>query len=511
MNIQTHPPAVTVSGSGHEHRRGLDHAVPLAFVLLLAFALRVLYLTEDRFHADEALYAGWALRILGGDPLLLNEPVDKPPLFLYVLAVAFRAFGSSEVAARWPNLACSMAGIALVYRLGNRFYGPSAGRWAALFLAVSPFDILFARTAFTDPMLVMWALAALCAAANSHWLRAGLFYGLALATKQHAVVLLPLVIAVGLGNKVETGFWRASSLERFVRAKTRFLGSGVLGFSLPFAMVTWWDSARWAIRPGYWEQSTLSYGGLAWTPPGQWLERLVGWLAWARYLPGSTLLSLAFALGAAALLVWEWRHDPHKRQTWMDTLWIFFILIYLLFHTVLNFSIWDRYLLPLAVPVALLGARMVTGIMTHVALRHATSVTYAVTCAGVLLIAMSVGLKASVNGYPVGGEHWAYQGIDQVATYLKQHAAPDAILYHHWLRWHYSYYLHGTDFELRWWRDGEHLRQEARKSPEREQYIVLPDWCTLDPKVEGVRLVPILETRRRDGSVSLQLCRIEVE
>ena len=75
------------------------HWALLVLLLLGAFALRTHYLTHDRFHADEALYAGWALRILDDDPLLLTEPVDKPPLYLYLLAGSMRLFVTSEVAA----------------------------------------------------------------------------------------------------------------------------------------------------------------------------------------------------------------------------------------------------------------------------------------------------------------------------------------------------------------------------------------------------------------------------
>jgi hypothetical protein len=147
--------------------------------------------------------------------------------------------------------------------------------------------------------------------------------------------------------------------------------------------------------------------------------------------------------------------------------------------------------------VALLGAQLTTlaGHICRVTLHssRAKSVTYGVA----ILLALAVGLRASVNGYPIGGEHWAYQGIDEVATYLKANAAPNAVLYHHWLRWHYTYYLHGADFELRWWQDGAHLRQEAgRTDPAREQYIVLPDWRPLDPAIEGVRLESVLTAER---------------
>jgi hypothetical protein len=118
---------------------------------------------------------------------------------------------------------------------------------------------------------------------------------------------------------------------------------------------------------------------------------------------------------------------------------------------------------------------------------------------------------AAQNGYPIGGEHWAYQGLEQVIAYLQENAPPDAVLYHHWLRWHYTYYLYGTTFELRWWESGEHLRREALRTPGRVQYIVLPDWRRIEPNAEGVTFRPLYEARRRDGSVSFTVYRVELQ
>jgi hypothetical protein len=545
----------------------------LTAILLLGFALRAAHMTADRFHADEALYAGWALRIPDGDPLLLGVPVDKPPLYLYTLAGSLIAFGRSEVAARLPSLASSMLGIAILYRLGRRLYGPPVGLLAALFLALSPFDILFARTAFTDSMLVLWALAALWAAAAGRWLVAGVALGLAFATKQHALFAIPLTLAVG---------WAPAGPAAPGRRRAREFSACALGFALPLAGVIAWDSARWANRPSYWHQSASSYGGLVWAPPAEWGERLVEWIGWARYLAGSRVLAAVAVLGVLALLVDGWRRRPGARETWLDTLFAAYGLGYVLAHTMLQFSIWDRYLLPLAPLLALLLARGFVQIDRLIRAGHAsrgmetastsafssprvtdswaqtsgmeTAFTSApgsargmetastsafssarvrdsrarageswtrrerhivfllrVLRASVVFLLLLSAWTATRNGYPIGGEHWAYQGLDQVAAYLKGNAPPDAVLYHHWLRWHYSYYLYGTAFELRWWESGEHLRREALRTPDRAQYIVLPDWRTKEPYAEGIAFHPVYETRRRDGSVSLTVYRIELQ
>jgi hypothetical protein len=105
----------------------------------------------------------------------------------------------------------------------------------------------------------------------------------------------------------------------------------------------------------------------------------------------------------------------------------------------------------------------------------------------------------------VGGEHWAYQGLDEIVAYLEAHAPPDAVLYHHWLRWHYTYYLHDTGIELRYWQSSEHLLREVARTSERVQYIVLPDWGVSGLGVEGIELTSLYEAHREDGSISLRL------
>jgi 4-amino-4-deoxy-L-arabinose transferase-like glycosyltransferase len=492
----------------------------LTSLLLLAFALRVALLTEERFHADEALYAGWALRILDGDLFLLEVPVDKPPLYLHTLAASMRAFGRSEIAARLPNLAASTLGIALVYRLGSRLYTRRTGLWAALLLCLSPFDILFARTAFTDPMLVLWVLVACNAAVSDRWLWAGVAMGLCFGTKQHAIALVPLPALLGWGAHHQLTLPEG---ERNLREGAQRLLLAVAGFAIPFALVTWWDSARWEIRPGYWRQSALSYGGLAWADSSRWSARALEWGSWARYLVGSPLLYILLLAGTLALCApWlarlagpdRWRAArPAEALTpngWADAVLAGYALAYVGFHTVLRFSVWDRYLLPLAPLGALLLARTVDRGLAWLDRGGAGPRLRALCLWAVVALALVAGGRAALNGYPVGGEHWAYQGLDRVVAYLGEHAAPDAAVYHHWLRWHYTFYLYDTGFELRWWESAEHLAQEARRTPEREQYLVLPDWGTLDPASEGVLLEPVYETQRRDGSTSFRVYRVRL-
>jgi hypothetical protein len=139
--------------------------------------------------------------------------------------------------------------------------------------------------------------------------------------------------------------------------------------------------------------------------------------------------------------------------------------------------------------------------------------TKAVAVLTVLLLALLSGYRAARNGYPIGGDHWAYQGIDEIVAYLEENASSGAVLYHRWLRWHYTYYLFDAvivdaAIELRYWESGEHMQREALRTPDRQQYVVLPEWRTLELDAPGLRLELLYQARREDGSVSLSLYRV---
>jgi hypothetical protein len=156
--------------------------------------LRLSLIVGQRFHGDEAIYGYWAQLVASGqDPLLISVPLDKPPLFIYLLAGVFRLLGPTEVAARLINQAASVAAVPLTYWLGRRLYTRQAALMAAAMMALSPFNILFAPTAFTDPFMVALILAAMALAADGRCGWAGLLAGLAVATKQQGLFFVPLI------------------------------------------------------------------------------------------------------------------------------------------------------------------------------------------------------------------------------------------------------------------------------------------------------------------------------
>ncbi len=497
----------------------------LAAVLLLGLGVRLAPWDAHRFLEDESLYSTWGLQIAtGSDPMLDAEPVDKPPLHPYLLALSFWLLGQSESAARLPSLLASLAGIALVYGLGRAAYpapraqsnsaraqscrldrGVRVGLLAALLLALSPFDILFASTAFTDPLLVAWTLAAALAATSGRLALAGALAGLAVATKQQGVLFLPLVVGLGL---------RKGTPRRWV------------GFSAALGLVAggaWiWDAFR-AQRPGFWAQGIISYGGLHLAAPAAWADRLGQWLGWLWYTGGSTsavAAGLALLMVVLALGVWDTFRALQGRQVvrgyQTDLLLLGYGALFVLLHVLHGVQLWDRYLLGLVPLAALLASRG----LDRLAVLASGRLSAWVWWGGVLLLVgllTGPALTAAQSGYPVGGDHGAYDEIDRLAAALRAEAEKEArttVVYHHWLGYHYRYYLYGAPVRTHWWPDLPDLLQDAERYRQESRWIAFPSWVDEKPVRAalggaGMQLQLALETLREDGSVSFRLYRIE--
>ena len=581
------------------------HWATLGLVLLIVVgaALRLAPIGANRFHEDEALYSFWALQIATGrDPILNHSRVDKPPLFIYTQALCFRLFGPSEVAARLPSELSSVASIALLYYLAWRLYGRAVAMAAAILMALSPFNILFAPTAFTDPMMVAWVLAALCLAVQGSLGWAGLALGLASATKQQGLIFVPLVVVIGIYRltanlaQEKPGFsvpQRFPGCQKYpqLRAfgvpktpKTWFLNvlarEGfffALGFLAVMAPVAWWDSLRWRLQPNYFEQSLISYGGLALVYPAQLVERLGDWAEILHYMTASPFLNILLLGGLPCLLLYDlgWRrqdysvfgletserrlssrrrieikrtglakcpawlrygsplrskptqpalsrrlNDPWRRgepATFFDIVLSAFVILFLLGHWLLSFNIWDRYLLGLVPILLILLARVLwlaSGVLARLLSPQRPLLQGLLTVALLAATLAGPAWVAAQSGYPIGGDHGAYDGIEAVADYFRERVPADSILYHHWLGWHYSFYMFDFPLVFRWYPSPEELAENARQVDDAQRYIVFPSGkSTAGARGAladaGLGLRSVYSAYGRDGSTSFIVYRIE--
>jgi 4-amino-4-deoxy-L-arabinose transferase-like glycosyltransferase len=569
----------------------------LGSVLVLGALARLAPIATNRFHQDEALYSTWALHIATGRDMLLNGfPVDKPPLFLYTLALFFKLFGPSEIVARLPGVLSSTASVALVYYLALRLYGRPTALAAAALMALSPFNILFAPTTLTDPLLVALVLGALCLAVEGRWTWAGVMAGLAAATKQQGLFFLPLVVGVGLiGTVTEVERYKVASTltrysrnslfsrggshacpERSRRAAGRWawepgllkpinlklpspqrwrayvLNDGphlILGFLAAVAPALLWDLVR-SQRPGFLQQSAVSYGGLAWVAPSQWLEQWQRWVDLLWYVTASRPLNFLLVIGVPLMLLYGFLWRSRERETVVDITLSGFGLLFLTLHLVFDFQVWDRYLLGLVPIVLLLLARVLgracDGLAALASVGWAQLSSLLPPARGkagmgveitatplptgeralrrlplrelvvVLFLAATLyrpAQDAANSRFPIGGDQGAYQGIEAVADYFRGNIGAGATLYQRWLGWHLAFYMFNYPYDFQWYDSPQQLADHAAQVTG-PRYLVAPSWKSVtEEKValgeKGLSLDTVYQTYRRDGSVSFTIYRVE--
>ncbi len=537
------------------------------FSLFIAAVLLPLPLLTSPLHHDEALYAGWARLIAGGiDPMLNTVPVDKPPLFIYTLAGFFKLFGVGDVVARMPSLLAHVATLWLVYRVGAELYRPAVGLIAALLLALSPFAVLFAPTILTDPLMVALAMASLLAAVRGKSVWAGVWLALAVATKQQGIFFLPLTLAFLVIHPLPSplcpvmGYPPARGRESpQVAGGGRKILPFFLTLAIGLALPLVWDMNR-TYRPGFWLQSSLSYGQVSLTV-GHFGERLAGFLNLLGFATATPALNIAFAAGLVILLATShWRQ--HARTDWLLA---GFSAGFVGLHALFTFQIWDRYMLGLMPLLALLAARVIFvfhdfnpsteiyrlnfsrkdakntkkkewfkvfatlrfGARQFVAIceylcpsvdenfrRVSVSlwVSIAMLALTVTLLAPAT-IRATRGEYPIGGDHGAYTGAAEVSAYLRGHIGANVTLYQRWLGTHWRYYLLGFPYDVRFWQSADELAQFAAANADGVQYIAFPAWqsttpATLSLAAVGLQMKLVFKTYRPDGSPGVFLYRI---
>jgi 4-amino-4-deoxy-L-arabinose transferase-like glycosyltransferase len=314
----------------------------LAATLVVGAAIRLVNINTVGLNSDEAVYSGQAAAIAGDPSLRGLFPVFRahPLLFQMAVSLVYR-IQVSDLAPRVLAVAFGLATVAAGYAAGARIYGRRTGMVTALLLALMPYLVVVNRQGLLDgPMAFfsvagLWLLAKFAATGRRTALYgAGGALGLAFISKETAIVMVPAAYAF-------------LAVTPGVRARLKdvaiFFGS--------FAAVAVPYPISLAVAGG----SASGRHFLTWQ-----LFRPANHV-WTFYF---TVVPLAIGIpvmaAAAGMLVVA---ATGGRWTWRESLLTCWIGVPLLF-----FQLWPvkgfQYLLPLAAPVAVLAA----GLLTHAGL-----------------------------------------------------------------------------------------------------------------------------------------------
>jgi hypothetical protein len=368
-------------------------------------------------------------------------------------------------------------------------------------MALSPFAVVLSGTAFPDPLMVALGLASCVAAARGRSRWAGLLAGLSFAAKQTGLVWVPLVVAV-----------------RIVRfdsrsAARRFPFSIIVHWMLVVVLAFGWDAVRVAQGAiSFWQMGIVGFGGLRLIWPQELWPRLQGWCGLMRYLVASPIINGFLLVGVPVLVSIGLLRHPGRRDSIIDILLTSFVLSYLLFHWLVALPLWDRYLLPIVPVLAVLLGR--------VGRRAASRVGFLNThwrrgVVGVLLVIClsAPAFQASAGRYPIGQERAAYEGIEEVFSFLAR-LPEGSVVYHHWLGWQYHYALWDAPVYLAYWPNPVWLIRDVEVFGGREpRYIVFPEWessarIEYDLDAIGYGLDPVLTATRSNEDRSFTVYRL---
>jgi len=266
---------------------------------------------------------------------------DKPPVFMWLQALAYFLTRSWRVAFLLPSLLAALGALALVYDLARRLWNHRSALLATATLLVTIHFTYQMRNAQIDPLLLGWMTLAnygllrhLLLGPSWRWFAIGCFFaGLGVATKGVGVLALLMLVPYLIARR---GHWRALALPaggwRWAGGLALFLVP-ILGWLLPMLLVARADGDpqhaeyvqnilfgqtvhRYATPTGHIHSPFYFLGIIAfdWLP----LSLLLPWAlpAWWRRLKRRDA-RLLLPLGWIVLIVLFFSFSPGKRDVYI--------------------------------------------------------------------------------------------------------------------------------------------------------------------------------------------------
>jgi 4-amino-4-deoxy-L-arabinose transferase-like glycosyltransferase len=254
---------------------------------------------------------------------------DYPSLLLYLVApTQWWADEPSYLAARLVVAGLGVAGVAAAWWLGSRSYGRMAGAVAAAAVAVATVHVVYSRMAVTDILLALGVTVALALLAGDEIELAGLAAGLAASAKYPGLILLVPLVAAAWGR------WSRLAIAFSLAVAGFLITSPYVAVHLGEALGDAWRVQRRA-REGWLGFEDDSWAGIAFAAE-----------LWEALGPALIVAVAGLVLAVAA-----------ARRNRADLVLSSFVLAY--FASLLTIDAhFDRYVLPLVPPLAVLAGRV---------------------------------------------------------------------------------------------------------------------------------------------------------
>ena len=210
-----------ISNVSGENSSWLSRHIDAVCVLLILAFSTLFFVNLGSGHlvaADEQTYSQWTFHMLKtGDyitPWAFGSVfwLGKPPLVMWLMSLSFQIFGVNNFAARFWSPIFGALSLVLVYYLGKKLYNPYVGFMSAFVLGTLTTFYVYSRLAMTDVPLIFFSLGTIyffvltekTEKTTRYAILSGLFFGLALMTKQIEALLVLLILILYLAATRKT-------------------------------------------------------------------------------------------------------------------------------------------------------------------------------------------------------------------------------------------------------------------------------------------------------------------
>jgi len=213
-------------------------------IALFSFLLRIWNLgTPQGFVFDEVYYVDGARDLLKyGVEVTESSPefIVHPPIGKWCIGLGIKLFGNNEFGWRISSAIVGALLIYIVARIANHlFHSKSLNALAAGLMALDGLELVHSRTALLDLFLTFFALLGAFAWLKNRYWMAGLFFGLAMATKWSGVYFLVAFALAAIYMDFRT---TGLSFRLLVKRKMQFFLLPVATYI--FSWIGWFMSAR---------------------------------------------------------------------------------------------------------------------------------------------------------------------------------------------------------------------------------------------------------------------------
>jgi hypothetical protein len=231
---------------------------------------------------------------------------------------------------------------------------------------------------------------------------------------------------------------------------------------------------------------------------GDWGSRLSEWLEHGGDLLGSAWFTAALSIAGVI--------PPLIRRHKTDLILLVYVLGFFALHWIGAFFTFDRYLLPLVPPMAILSARGVVWGVSQIRILETSRLGYAYGLISIVIVILGLTGYHDPRADSYHGE--SEQGILEFAAYIHD-KPPGAIIYDRWLGWEMGYYLGAwNDKRSVYYPEPANLATDALLNPDRApRYLIAPATQDVDDWLDSLARngFEITLDYARDGYVSYEI------